>query len=471
LFARPRETLPRLNHDLGIYAQDQWKILNRVTLNLGVRFDYLNEQVDAEAAGAGNFVPARSFPQVSNVPNWKDISPRLGLAWDVFGTGKTAVKTSVSRYLRSDQGAFAESVAPMGPTTYYLFPSPAVDFRTWTVPNWNAALCAGGITTQSPAACQPQLNQLGPSTNIAFGQNYVTQTPDPSITNGWGVRGYNWEYAVSIQQQVLPGLALNVGYYRRSYGNLTWNNNRAVQLSDYTPFTVTSPLNNEVITLYNLKPALRGLTNNVLEAAPNDSRVFTGLDMTVNGRFGQGGVVTGGINIGRTAFNRCTVSDPNLLRFCNFTTPLGSGSSYKVLLTYPLPYGVQVSGVFQSLPFSKYPNGVYNNGGPDLSFSSLLAANYTVTSAFAGIPLTNGSINVNLANPGSVVGDRQNRLDLRLAKTWKIGSRTLQPYADLYNAANSSPAQVINETYGPQWPAPAGIFPGRRLQLGVQVEF
>jgi hypothetical protein len=467
LFPRPAVSLPRLNRDLGIFAQDQWRVLQRLTLNLGLRFDYLNEQIDAQFAAAGNFVPARSSPEVNNVPNWKDISPRLGAVWDVFGAGKTAVKVSVSRYVRADQGSFADTVNPFSAATN----AGNIDTRTWTNPNWNAALCSGTITTQSPAACQPQLSQLGPSTNRLFGQSALSTIPDPSITNGWGVRGYNWEYAASIQQQLLPGLALNVGYYRRSFGNLIWNHNRAVQFSNYTPFAFTSPLNGEIITRYNLDPALRGVTNNVLEFAPNDSRVFSGVDITVNGKFGRGGVATGGISLGRTALNRCTVSDPNLLRFCDVTSPLKADSTYKGIVSYPLPYDVKVSGVFQILPFKSGGGTVYNNGGPDLSSFSLLAANYTVTSAIAGQTLTNGSIPVNLAAPGSEIGDHQIRLDMRLSKTWKRGSLRLQPYLDLFNALNASNVLSRNETSGANWLKPTAIYPGRLAQVGVQIDF
>src|SRR5258705_3605965 len=111
---------------MGIIFQDVWRI-GRVTLNGGRRFDYFNTGIPVQTAPAGRFVPARSFPAQENVPNWKDISPRIGGVWDVFGTGKTAVKASVSRYLAAQTAAFAQSVNPMTAL--------ATDTRTWTDPN------------------------------------------------------------------------------------------------------------------------------------------------------------------------------------------------------------------------------------------------------------------------------------------------------------------------------------------------
>src|SRR4030095_11903741 len=87
----------RLNHDLGIYVQDSWR-LNRLTLNGGIRWENIKAQVLASESPSGRFVPARPQDEVQNLPNWKDWAPRFALVYDLFGTGKTAVKYSLNRY-------------------------------------------------------------------------------------------------------------------------------------------------------------------------------------------------------------------------------------------------------------------------------------------------------------------------------------------------------------------------------------
>src|SRR4030095_5698913 len=60
-----------LNRDLGIFVQDQWR-LNRLTANLGLRWETLNSQVRAGKSPAGRFVPERNFEEIKDVPNWSD---------------------------------------------------------------------------------------------------------------------------------------------------------------------------------------------------------------------------------------------------------------------------------------------------------------------------------------------------------------------------------------------------------------
>jgi len=101
-YATPTDQKDHLDADLGIFAQDQWR-LDKFTFNLGLRFDMLKESVPAQHFGAGTWVGARDYPAVSNVPNWKDLDPRLGLVYDLFGNGRTAIKATLSRYVQENR--------------------------------------------------------------------------------------------------------------------------------------------------------------------------------------------------------------------------------------------------------------------------------------------------------------------------------------------------------------------------------
>src|SRR5262249_27348397 len=95
-------------HMLAIYAQDQWTI-RRLTLNGGMRYDHIFEYAPGESlpAVSNGLAPAIETQQVANVPNWNDVSPRLGAAYDLFGNAKTAVKGAIGRYVLGETNAIA----------------------------------------------------------------------------------------------------------------------------------------------------------------------------------------------------------------------------------------------------------------------------------------------------------------------------------------------------------------------------
>ena len=75
--------------DLGIYIQDSWR-LNRLTANVGLRWETLNAKVLAGKSPAGRFVPERTFEEIEDVPDWNDFAPRMALVYDLMGNGRTA---------------------------------------------------------------------------------------------------------------------------------------------------------------------------------------------------------------------------------------------------------------------------------------------------------------------------------------------------------------------------------------------
>ena len=103
----------QLNRNLGLYAQDRWT-RSRLTLSGGIRFDLQKESVDAFTANTTRWTPNRtnSYAEVTNVPNWKDVNPRVSVAYDLFGNGKTAIKASASRGVEQDSIRYADANNP-----------------------------------------------------------------------------------------------------------------------------------------------------------------------------------------------------------------------------------------------------------------------------------------------------------------------------------------------------------------------
>jgi hypothetical protein len=458
LTASPRDAHERLNADMGIYAQDQWTV-NRWTLNLGLRFDYLNAKLEDQHFPAGTFVPARDLGEITNLPSWKDLGPRLGVSYDLFGTGKTALKTSVSRYVASQTVGFASQFNPLGGTvTGAGFSGTGADTRVWTDPNGDRIV---------------QLSELGPTSNPLFGTTFLATTPAEDVQKGWFQRGYNWEYSASVQHELLPRIAVSAAYFRRWFGNFTHTDALGVGPTDYTPYCITAPsdarigpLSGQTICgLFDVTPTARPLlaVNRVVDFADaaKRSQVFNGLDLTISARKDKL-LLAGGTSTGRTATVNCETFDSPDVRFCDVRPPFLT--QVKVLASYTLPYDVQISGTMQSIP------------GP------ALAANWSINSAIAnagptplGRNLSGNTATVTLMAPNSVFGDRLNQMDLRLARLFKMKSYRVQAMVDIYNVFNRSAVLAYNTTFSTaatsEWLHPTDVLQGRLIKIGGQLTF
>ena len=446
-----------LKLNLGIYAQEQWT-RKRLTLNLGARFDYLNAYLPEQHLPPVRYVGARDFAAVYNLPNWKNVSPRLGGAYDLFGSGRTALKWSLGRYVEGQGSGIAELVNPMGSLS-----SSAVSTgtRAWNDVNMN-------FIPDCDLTNQALNGECGPNNNANFGKPIVTTRYAPDVVTGWGTRGYNWETSTGLQQELRPGVAVEASYNRRWFGNFRVTDNTLVTPADYDPYCVTSPVDvrlpgggQQTCGLYDIRPTLFGVNDNVITAASTfgtQTQIYDGVDFGVNVRLAKGVQVQGGTSTGRLKTNTCFVVDsPQALRFCNVRPPFLT--QVKLVGIYPLPWwGLQTSATFQDLP------------GPEITASWAAPA-----SAVTGLgrPLAGGarSVTVALVSPGTLFGDRLHEVDFRVAKNVKVGRARLQAQLDLYNLLNANPVLTQNNTYGSAWQRPLTILLGRMVKFGVQLDF
>jgi len=437
----PDVSFDNLNASLGIFAQDKWAI-DRLTLTFGGRYDYHNASVPAQTGVAGRFVPARSFDESSCVPCWNDWSVRVGSAYDLFGNGRTALKFSVGKYIASQGLGLAGTVNPMALQT---------DSRSWTDLDGNG--------TALDALGNAQYNEIGPSRVTNFGLTAAATRLDPNLP-----RGTNWQESVAVEHELVKNVSVTGTYYHRSFQNIQVTVNTLVNpLTDFTPFTITAPKDprlpnggGEVITEYNLNPNKLGASDLLLTSSNGNSRIYDGIEFTVNARLPGGGFVFGGVTTERTKQNSCVDlanSNPNNLRFCNQAPPFQG--IYKASASYVLPYAIQASASFQARPGLIYQ------------------ANYTFNSAIAGVPLTGGgNLTVNLVDPSDSFYDTITQLDARLGRTFSLGpKRRVNVFMDIFNLPNSSTVLSANHTYGANWLLPQSIANGRRIQLGARLDF
>lgn len=466
----PYTARERLVADLGVYAQDTWTI-KRLTANLGVRWDYLNNKVEKQSAVGGTWIGPRSFDELTDVPNYKDIAPRLGVAYDLFGNGKTAVKATLSRYVVPNTVAVARLLNPFNTSVNNTT-------RPWTDTNLD------GI---------PQVTELGALANNAFGSVNISTRYDPDSIQGFGKRRNNWEVSASVTQEIVSRLSVDVAYYRRAQGNFTVTDNLDVVPADFDPFCVTAPRDSrlpdgggqQICGLYDIVSTKFGVaTNNLVTRTDKlgvpQEEVFDGVDVAFSARLSNGIFLNGGVAAGRTRFDQCEsfVDNPaetfglsgSTFSYCDYTS--GMLTQAKVNGSYTLPWQeIQIGGVVQNLPGQQ------------------ILAQWNITQAEVtnlGRPMSGGANTsrvVPLIKPGTMFTPRRTQIDLRVSKSFRTGgSKRLQIMADLFNLTNSNaavgatsnagepPASLIT-TYGSAWLRPLNVLQARYIKFGAQLNF
>jgi hypothetical protein len=474
----------------AFYAQDQWT-LGRLTVQGALRFDRAWSWFPAEHNGAPdtsvfNASPI-TFPRTDGVTGYNDITPRLGVTYDVFGTGKTSLKVNVGQYLQAANNQ-----------ENYTISNPALDGRNGRRgPNFQTNASRTFIDFNGNHV--PDCDLLNPQPNgecIApdlgnFANPNATTLVNPEVLHGWGVRPYDWQYGVSVQQEVFPRTSVEVGYARRSFHNFFVYDNINLVASDFDTITLTAPTSSKLpdgggfpVTYYVPKANINtaNIQNRYTFASDYGkwSNYWHGVDIVVNSRLRGGLQLQAGTSTGRAVIDNCDVVSqvPELLNpaltnpsaFPPPATQLASSchkveswqTQFRSMTTYTVPkVDVLLSGIFRS-----QPNAAFGVGATPEGNSTGLSANYATT--------VNGrNVNLNLIEPGRHFGDRINQLDLRLGKIVRIGRYRSSLAVDFLNVFNANTPTGFQTNFGDGsgYLVPTAILNPRLARLSATIDF
>ena len=450
------------NREAGVYVQDRWTI-NRLTLNGGLRYTYYSTYFPETFLGTGPFTPDRgvTFPKTDGV-KWHDLGATGGMAFDVTGDGRTALKVSIGRYLaqavlRGDLGRGMAPVARLVTSTN----------RSWRDRNGDFVPDCDLINPRRNGEC-------GSMRNSNFGSVQPGLVIDPDLREGWGkTPEYHWQFSTSVQRELMPRVSAEVTFWRTWYGNFLVEDNRAESPADFDQFSITAPVDprlpggggNVISGLYDITEERFGAAaENVLTFASNfgkQTEHWNGVDVSFNARPGPGLTLRGGTSTWRQSTNNCDVvanlDNPSTL-FCDAGGTFLN--QFKFLASYIIPrIDLQVTGNFTSTP------------GPEV-LAEYTARNSEVRPSL-GRSLAGGERNVDvpLIEPRSTYGDRRNMLDLRIGKIIRVGRTTVTPTFDLFNALNASTILELRDVFGRSWLRPDEILPARFAKVGLQIDF
>jgi hypothetical protein len=481
----------------NFYAQDQWTT-GRLTLQGGVRYDSLiSTYPDQRIGGPGwpyapqeIFFPSRSTPGYT----WKDITPRVGVAYDVFGNGKTAVKFNIGRYLEAITAS--NNDLDMNPMTRLVVNSTR---------GYNDAFYGVGDPRTGNYKVDCDLNNSAANGECAaldnqnLGRPVFTRNFDPDYVGGWGSRPYNWSMGASVQHELLPRVSATVSFNRNWWGNWYVVDNRSTTIADYTPYTITAPSDPRlpngggytISGLYNLVPTKLGQVDELAQNYKNfgdQTENWQGFDVSVVARLQNGLTIQGGTSTGRRFADGCDVRAKGLTNssvtanvnalgggpfalsvvnpYCRISEPYRT--DFRGLATYVVPKAdVQVSATWASIP-----------GDSLRADYTLTAADQAAIAARIGRPLTGGFNTINLIAPATQWGARVNNIDMRIAKIVRFGTTRTQVGVDIFNLLNADTVTNYNFGFVPRsvnpngaWLIPTAIIPARYARIALQVDF
>lgn len=425
-----------LAHVLGFFLQDSWS-LNRLTLNLGARYDRYTGILPDQSAPGGTFGTPRTVSKRTVLEQSRGVW-RAGASYDLTGTGNTALKASYSRYALQ---VGIDRVTAVNPLTVGQRDCP------WTDPNGDGRF---------------QPSELNVAQCPGFSGGLNTRYAD----------GVAWPYSDEVTagfETQLPG-AIRFGamYYYRTNRAQIGQRNLLQPSSAYTPFTVTVPngpggtLANPkpmTVTAYNIAPSVNALVDNVRDNQPYLDTTYNGIEFTATKRFSRKWQMQTGFTFGKNeggTTNGTDLNDPNVTM--QPTGILGNDSltAFRLSGSYELPLGINVAG-------SMIANGGY-------PFQST----YVITRAQAatvGTTLTRASQTVVLSRRGEERFGDVAMFDLRLSRAFRFGSRSFQPQVDFFNISNND--QVVNQiaAVGSSYRFPSEILAPRIIRVGFSLNF
>lgn len=428
-------------HDSAFFIQDSWSLKNRLTLNLGVRFEHFRAFNPAQSSpSTGTYVylfPARTFLQSPDIVNWNNVAPRLGVAYDLTGKGRSVLRAAYSRFYRIEGTELADAVNPNG-----------LSGQTY---KWDGTYLNG---IPDPAEFLKSSNFLGSIGGVAT-------RIDPNLK-----RPYSTELSVGWEQQIYKELHIGLTYYYRTNKNLIAERNDAIRPSDYKPITaingvpITNPLNGQPMKLYNVIPSKVGASDFVVTNIPElNDNTYDALEFTAVKRFSDRWQVLAGFTVQRNkgvyspAFLNGSATDD----FNDPNKDINRGNSYlnfdstyvfKLAGTYELPQRISTSVNFQH--YTGYP--------------------FQPMNVFTG--LNQGSETVILAPAGQYRLPSVNLLDLRISRPMKFGdSRFLvEPMLDLFNVTNSN-VVVAESNFVGSLRQPSDVLHPFMARFGLRVNF
>ncbi|MPZ17321.1 MAG: hypothetical protein GEV06_05335 [Luteitalea sp.] len=437
LFGAPTESINGL-WTYASYLNDTWQPTNRMTLNLGLRYERYRSFLPAQQRLPGRFfTETLDFSAVEDVLTWNLWSPRVGVNFDLFGDGKTLVKVNYGQYWWNPGTGLASDVNTNSPDWFRRY--------AWADPN--------GSGLWEPGEEGTLLQSSGGEASTSL---------DPNLDDT-----YTREVAAWLEREIAANFGLRTGVVYRRIGNQYQQNNVNRPLSAYNvPVTVQDP----------------GPDGD--SRTPDDEGTFQAFDLsaaalelpTVDRTENVDGISefwTWELSATRRLSGRWSMIAAFSYRW-NYDFDdgyFGNTLRSETLPTTPTDLINTDEGRFNFQTWAFKLNGTYD--GPwDLRFSP--SYRYQSGQPFGRtfeVALNYGNQRI-LAEPiDTQRQDSINLIDLRVEKAITLVGARLTALIDLYNITNTNTEQNINWNSGTRYLFPSNIVGPRIVRFGVKFDW
>ena len=416
----------------AVFGQDRWA-LARVTINAGVRVDGVRAYLPAQSSPPGTWVGARSFPEREVFKFSANVAPRLGVSYDLFKNGRTALKGYAGRFYNQFGSELAEA-SNQNALTQLQVP--------WTDPNNNLRVDPGELILSS-------------FTGFAAGLF-------PPIASD-ARRPYSDEFNVGVDHQLMRDLAVSVSYHRRHHRDGLTILDGARPSNAYTAVTRTYTdieRGTQTITAYALDPALVTRRDRIITNVEGLKSDYNGVQFSVNKRMSNRWQLLAGLTLQKHEgfAHDGTFTDPTSTS--DFNNPNYRLNRANSAVFTDVPWSFTLAGSYQ-LPYDVTFSAKYTarDGDP-------LRRIFTVT----GLP--QGSEAVWVQPRGVDRTDTVDKfVDVRFGKRFALGSSRLEGTVDIFNVLNANHVLLQNETIGSTVGRPSRILAPRIVRFGATVRF
>ena len=495
-----RRTITSLH---GFFIQDTWTS-GRLTLQGALRYDRASSYAPVEGNGTTitNFLAPTpiTIPRTPGVDAYNDITPRVGVAYDVFGNGKTAVKVNWGHYL-----AYAANDSPYTSTNPGFTVIRDVQNRNWSDLDRDLVVDCDLTNPLLNGECAAA---TGPAVN--FGRLGAATEVDPGVLSGWGVRPGDHQYTITIQQELVPRVSADFTYTHRSFHGFFVTddlNRRGDVTSYYETYTLTAPLDSRLadgggypVTVYVPTAAANAVAPRLYltresDFGPERDSVWDGVGFTLNARMRNSLTTQIGAGIGRGLVDTCATAtkfnnvQTGLVQVTNGPDPRGCRNvepwqtTVRGLASYTVPkIDVLISGIVRSQPEVQLSNANVLTGAQSAQWQ---VPNSVIAAALGHLPpgaTPTGNTTIQLADNQHRVYSNQRRtqIDMRFAKVVRFGRTRTDIGVDLNNLLNTNYATGFNTTYiyntdnAPRpsgWGTPTSIYNPRFVRLNFTVSY